>query len=154
MDYHNNNKHNKHNNFKDRKNCIHISGEQEISFISCHSNINIGNILEADTDTQKVIIPGDLEVCGTTYIDGPNVARHINSCDACQEKDAYGFEWTVIDDERHETLESICLRCIRRGMMQYVAKENWINVHGDPLTNLRNEMNHKIKELEQKIENK
>lgn len=138
-----------HPNFCDRSYSVHISS-MPATFVSENSNVNIANVIEADTDTHRVIIPGDLEVCGE--LDAPNVARRIDSCDACGEDGAFGFEWKIIDEENREASESICLRCIRRGMMQYVAKENWVEDHGDPITNLRSELTSKIEELNQKFE--
>ena len=51
---------------------------------------------------------------------------------------------TLDDNSRSE---SICLRCIRLCAMQFVAKENWANIHGDPISNLRKELTTLIDDL-------
>ena len=144
-----------HKNFDKKPGSIHISSENETTFISEESNVNIANVFEADTESKQVIIPGGLTVYGP--FESQNVAKMIDTCDACNESPVFGFEWEVIDEDQKENVrdtlddnsrsESICLRCIRLCAMQFVAKENWANIHGDPISNLRKELTTLIDDL-------
>lgn len=139
-----------HKNFLNRERSIHIGWGDDVTFIDPTSNINIGNILEANRDTKSVIIPGTLTVKG--LLDAPNVARNIDMCDGCGQQNSFGFEWDVCDEENSLTnVEAICLRCIHRTALQFVAKENWATTHGDPLSNLRNEFTHKLDTLRKEL---
>jgi len=138
-----------HENFKNRNNCIELctnTNDRPTEFVDKRSNINIGNVFEADADTKRVILPGDVKIMGEFEADVPGTVTKLSrACDACGESPVMGFEWNSIDDETDiSTIENICLQCVRKTAMQYMAKECFAERNGDPISNLRKEMERKM----------
>jgi len=116
--------------------------------------IGTGNVMEADANTKRVIFPGDVKIIGEFEANVPGTVTELSrGCDACGQIPAIGFEWNTIniDDDGDETnnqetsAENICLQCVRKTAMQFMAKERFAGKNGDPLSNLRKEMEQKMK---------
>jgi len=132
----------------DTKNCIAIGNEAytkqkdysvviaggKSTYISEDSNINFAHVMEADSDTKKVIFPGEVTVPSITsnefYVGDSLSMQKIDECDACLEE-GVGFSF---DAGGH--IGRICMLCIRRSAMAFTAKERWAENNGDPMADV------------------
>jgi len=107
-------------------------------FVRSDSNINIAHVMEGNSVTKDVLFPGAITTQEGFYVKEVLEISEIDTCDACGTLDlpTPGFNW-----DASGTLGSLCLNCIRDVAMQYRANQSWNNKHGDPIANLRLDMN-------------
>ena len=114
---------------------IIASGENK--FIDSSSNINFAHILEANSDTKDVIFPGSISSYNGIYYKDMFGICEIDSCDACSKTNKMvGFTW----DDGQGAQANLCINCVRQSVMQFQAKERWIQKVGDPISILQNQV--------------
>jgi len=103
-------------------------------FVRPDSNINIAHVMEGNSETKDVLFPGAITSQEGFYIKEVLEISEIDTCDACGnlELPTPGFNW-----DASGTLGSLCLNCIRDNAMQFKANQSWNNNNGDPIKNLR-----------------
>ena len=108
------------------------------------------NVIKPISKNETILLKGNLNIeenliCDKS-IQGPISVCNDIICSACLQENCNGFSWIKdINDTKVET--QLCANCIHECVLQFHAKQMWIDKNGDPLSNLKTYFDAKINVL-------
>ena len=81
----------------------------------------------------------------------------LKCCGSCEEENCYGVEWNPNNDgynremTNEENNQQLCFNCIFSVALHFQSQQSWHNKNGDPIINLRRDLQSQIDDLETKI---
>ena len=101
---------------------------------------------EKDNITIKgEIIINDYLVCKKSICGPISIKSNVN-CSVCMETNCSGFTWF-----REEIETQLCANCIFECVLQYQGKQMWIDKNGDPISNLKKDIDEKFNKLRDEL---